>query len=101
MNEDQFVKEFNLIILKRKILHHIKNIIELNTNERTLFYRGLDLLKNRYTNPLDYNFIDLGIKNKLEYKQTNEVTIMNIEASLNNCNNEELLTYLYTLVNCN
>jgi hypothetical protein len=103
MTDEQFVKEFNLIILKRKILHHFKSIVEVQSNERTLFYKGLDLLKFRYTDPVDYNFIDLGIKNKIEFKLKNDNTLcmMNIESSLNNCNNEALLNDLYTLVNCN
>lgn len=101
MNNDQFTNQFNIIVLKRKILYHIKNIISLSSSELNLFFRGLDLLKDRYTNPVDYNFIDLGIKNKLEHKQSDSICVMNICASLNNCNNEELLKDLFTLINPN
>jgi hypothetical protein len=90
MNNTQINSELELLCLKNKLRITLKYYL-LNTpqNEYSCFYRILELLKQKYTNVNDLNFIDQGIRNNIQ--NYNNLTLSNIASYIYNYNNEYLL----------
>jgi hypothetical protein len=90
MNNTQINRELELLSLKNKLRITLKYYL-LNTpqNEYSCFYRILELLKQKYTNVNDLNFIDQGIRNNIQ--NYNNLTLSNIASYIYNYNNEYLL----------
>jgi hypothetical protein len=91
MDKSQIHQELKILGLKNKLRITLKYFL-FNTpqNELSCFYRILDLLKQKYTNTNDLNFIEQGIRSNI---QNNNIsyTISNISSYINNYNNLHLL----------
>jgi len=90
MDKTLICQELKLLGLKNKLRIALKYFL-FNTpqNELSCFYRILDLLKQKYTNVDDFNFIEQGIRSNLH----NNIlyAISNISSYMNNYNNLHLL----------
>ena len=93
MDKAQINKELELLGLKNKLLITLKHYL-FNTHQMELscFYRILDLLKQKYTDTNDFNFVEQGIRYNLQnYNNNLEFAISNMSSYIYNCNNEYLL----------
>ena len=89
MIETEINAELYLIKLKIKILSILHKYL-INTPEPllTFFYRILDLLKQKYKDPSDFNFLE-NIKCNIQNPKMEDMT-----QSFYSCNNENLLLEL-------
>uniref|UniRef100_A0A6C0IWU1 Uncharacterized protein n=1 Tax=viral metagenome TaxID=1070528 RepID=A0A6C0IWU1_9ZZZZ len=93
MDRTQINKELELLGLKNKLLITLKYYL-FNTPQMELscFYRILELLKQKYTDANDFNFVEQGIRRNLQnYNNNLPLAISNISSYIYNCNNEYLL----------
>ena len=93
MDKAQINKELELLGLKNKLLITLKYYL-FNTPQMELscFYRILELLKQKYTDVNDFNFVEQGIRCNLQnYNNNLPLAISNISSYIYNCNNEYLL----------
>jgi hypothetical protein len=93
MDKAQINKELELLGLKNKLLITLKYYL-FNTPQIKLscFYRILELLKQKYTDANDFNFVEQGIRCNLQnYNNNLSLAISNISSYIYNCNNEYLL----------
>ena len=93
MDRTQINKELELLGLKNKLLITLKYYL-FNTPQMELscFYRILELLKQKYTDANDFNFVEQGIRCNLQnYNNNLPLAISNISSYIYNCNNEYLL----------
>lgn len=93
MNMTQIDKELSLLGLKNKLLITLKYYL-FNTPQMELscFYRILDLLKQKYTDANDFNFVEQGIRCNLQnYNNKLPLAISNMSSYIYNCNNERML----------
>ena len=96
MDITQINKEIELFSLKIKLITRLKCYL-FNTSQTDLqcFYRILDLLKQKYTDIDDSNFIEQGIRHCLQNYHNNVSTaISNISTYIYNYNNGYLLNDL-------
>jgi len=67
-------------------------LINTSNTELFCFYRVLDLLKEKYSDTNDFNFLEQGIRCNIQnYSNTITNAINNISSYIHNCNNEDLL----------
>jgi hypothetical protein len=93
MDKAQINKELELLGLKNKTLITLKFYL-FNTPKMELscFYRILELLKQKYTDTNDFNFVEQGIRSNLQnYNNNLKLAISNMSSYIYNCNNEYLL----------
>ena len=93
MDRTQINKELEFLGLKNKLLITLKYYL-FNTPQMELscFYRILELLKQKYTDANDFNFLEQGIRCNLQnYNNNLPLAISNISSYIYNCNNEYLL----------
>jgi hypothetical protein len=93
MDKAQINKELELLGLKNKTLITLKFYL-FNTPQMELscFYRILELLKQKYTDTNDFNFVEQGIRSNLQnYNNNLKLAISNMSSYIYNCNNEYLL----------
>lgn len=86
-------KELKLLGLKNKLLITLKYYL-FNTSQTELscFYRILELLKQKYTDANDFNFIEQGIRSNIQsYHIPLTLSISNMSSYIYNNNNENLL----------
>jgi hypothetical protein len=89
-------KELELFSLKIKLLSTLKCYLN-NTpqSEIQFFNRILDLLKQKYTDNDDFNFVEQGIRNHLQnYRNNLQRAIIDISSYIYNYNNGYLLNDL-------
>lgn len=89
-------QELKLFSLKIKLLSMLKCYLT-NTlqSEIQFFYRILDLLKQKYTDTDDFNFVEQGIRNNLQnYRNNLPRSIIDISSYIYNYNNGYLLNDL-------
>ena len=93
MNIQHIDKELQLWALKIKLIMSLKYyLINTSNTELSCFYRVLDLLKEKYSDANDFNFIEQGIRCNIQnYSNTIINAINNISSYIHNCNNESLL----------
>jgi len=93
MNIQVIDKELQLWSLKIKLIMSLKYyLINTSNTELSCFYRVLDLLKEKYSDTNDFNFLEQGIRCNLQnYSNTIINAINNISSYIHNCNNEDLL----------
>lgn len=93
MNIQQIDKELKLWGLKIKLIMSLKYyLINSSNTELSCFYRVLDLLKQKYSDMNDFNFLEQGIRCNIQnYSNTIIDAINNISSYIHNCNNEDLL----------
>jgi|688.fasta_scaffold167842_2 hypothetical protein len=93
MNIQEIDKELELWGLKIKLIMSLKYyLINTSNTELTCFYRVLDLLKQKYGDANDLNFIEQGIRCNIQnYSNTIINAINNISSYIHNCNNNALL----------
>ena len=96
MDNTRINQELELFSLKIKLLSMLKCYLNNTTQiEIPFFYRILDLLKQKYTDIDDFNFIEHGIINHLQYYHNNlPRAITDISPCIYNCNNGYLLNDL-------
>ena len=96
MDNTRINQELELFSLKIKLLSMLKCYLNNTTQiEIPFFYRILDLLKQKYTDIDDFNFIEHGIINHLQYYRNNlPRAITDISPCIYNCNNGYLLNDL-------
>jgi len=106
MDRTQINKELELLGLKNKLLITLKYYL-FNTPQMELscFYRILELLKQKYTDANDFNFVEQGIRCNLQnYNNNLKLAISNMSSYIYNCNNEyllnDLLNSIDTGINC-
>jgi hypothetical protein len=106
MDRTQINKELELLGLKNKLLITLKYYL-FNTPQMELscFYRILELLKQKYTDTNDFNFVEQGIRCNLQnYNNNLKLAISNMSSYIYNCNNEyllkDLLNSIDTGINC-
>lgn len=93
METTRINKELKFVGLKNKLMITLKYYL-INTPQTNLscFYRILDLLKLKYTETNDLNFIEQGIRSNLQnYGNNLQTALSNISSYIFNCNNEPLL----------
>ena len=93
MDKAQINKELELLGLKNKLLITLKYYL-FNTPQMELscFYRILELLKQKYTDANDFNFLEQGIRCNLQnYNNNLKSAISNMSSYIYNNNNEYLL----------
>jgi hypothetical protein len=92
MDKAQINKELELLGLKNKLLITLKYYL-FNTPQMELscFYRILELLKQKYTDTNDFNFVEQGIRCNLQNYNNLKLAISNMSSYIYNCNNEYLL----------
>ena len=93
MDKAQINKELELFGLKNKLLITLKYYL-FNTPQMELscFYRILELLKQKYTDANDFNFLEQGIRCNLQnYNNNLKSAISNMSSYIYNNNNEYLL----------
>jgi frataxin-like iron-binding protein CyaY len=75
----------------------------MHQTELSCFYRILDLLKQKYTDTNDFNFVEQGIRCNLQNYNNLNLAISNISSYIFNFNNEnllkDLLNSIYTGIN--
>jgi hypothetical protein len=93
MDKAQINKELGLLRLKNKLLITLKYyLFNVTQTDLYCFYRILELLKQKYTDSTDYNFIEQGIRVNLQnYNNNLTFAISNMSLFIYNYNNEELL----------
>jgi hypothetical protein len=93
MNIQQIDKELQLLTLIIKLLKSLKHyLINTSQTEMQCFYRVLDLLKEKYNNTSDINFIEQGIRTNIQNHQDTIINnIKNISRFVYNYDNEPLL----------
>jgi hypothetical protein len=92
MENSQIDKELHLIRLKIKLLITLKYYFtNTNQTELSFFYRILDLLKQKYNDANDFNFIEQGIRCNLQNYNNLTSVISYISSYIINYNNESLL----------
>ena len=93
MNKTQINKELELLGLKNKLLITLKYyLINIQQTDLSCFYRILDLLKQKYTDTNDLNFVEQGIRCCLQnYNNNLSFAISNMSSYIYNNNNEHLL----------
>ncbi len=94
MTKTRIDKELRLFGLKNKLLITMKYYLcNIQETELFFFYKILDLLKQKYTETYDLNFIDNGILHNFQSYNNNNSTIilLNMTSHIYNCNNENLL----------
>ena len=93
MNIQVIDKELKLWGLKIKLIMSLKYyLINSSNTELSCFYRVLDLLKQKYSDTNDLNFLEQGIRCNIQnYSNTIINAINNISSYIHNCNNEDLL----------
>lgn len=105
MDKAQINKELELLGLKNKLLITLKYYL-FNTPQMELscFYRILELLKQKYTDTNDFNFVEQGIRCNLQNYNNLKLAISNMSSYIYNCNNEyllkDLLNSIDTGINC-
>lgn len=104
MDKTQINKELELLSLKNKLLITLKYyLFNMHQMELSCFYRILDLLKQKYTDTNDFNFVEHGIRCNLQNYNNLNLVISNISSYIFNCNNEnllkDLLNSIYTGIN--
>lgn len=104
MDKTQINKELELLSLKNKLLITLKYyLFNMHQMELSCFYRILDLLKQKYTDTNDFNFVEHGIRCNLQNYNNLNLAISNISSYIFNCNNEnllkDLLNSIYTGIN--
>lgn len=101
MNEIQITNELELMRLKIKLSSTLKYYVLNSTHdEMNLFYRVLELLKQKYMNdPNVYNFLEQGIRGNLQNNNNNNRmnNISNISSYISNCSNVSVMN---ELINC-
>lgn len=92
MNIQDIDKELQLWGLKIKLIMSLKYYL-INTShcELSCFYRVLGLLKQKYNDANDFNFLEQGIRCNIQNNNTIINAINNISSYIHNCNNEALL----------
>lgn len=83
-----FEKEFLLTNLQCRFLITLKNHL-VNMNDTLFLYRVFDLLKNKYTDTIDVNFLETIRTNINRQSSSNILYIMN--GIVYNYRNEELM----------
>jgi len=93
-------KELILLGLKNKLLITLKfYLLNISQTELFCFYRILDLLKQKYTDSNDLNFVDQGIRCNLQnYNKNLNLAISNMSSYIYNCNNENMLKDLLSSI---
>lgn len=93
MNIQVIDNELKLWGLKIKLIMSLKYyLINSSNTELSCFYRVLDLLKQKYSDTNDFNFLEQGIRCNIQnYSNTIINAINNISSYIHNCNNEDLL----------
>ena len=93
MNIQEIDKELKLWGLKIKLIMSLKYyLINSSNTELSCFYRVLDLLKQKYSDMNDFNFLEQGIRCNIQnYSNTIIDAINNISSYIHNCNNEDLM----------
>ncbi len=83
-------KELELFSLKNKLLISLKYYL-LNTQQTELscFNRILELLKQKYTNADDFNFVEQGIRCNIQNN-----TISNMSSHIYNCKNKKIASLI-------
>jgi len=104
MDKAQINKELELLGLKNKLLITLKYyLFNIHQTELSCFYRILDLLKQKYTDTNDFNFVEQGIRCNLQNYNNLNLAISNISSYIFNFNNEnllkDLLNSIYTGIN--
>jgi hypothetical protein len=101
MNIREIDKELELWGLKIKLIMSLKYyLINTSNTELCCFYRVLDLLKQKYSDTNDFNFIEQGIRCNIQnYSNTIINAINNISSYIHNCNNEDLLKDILNSIN--
>jgi hypothetical protein len=96
MDNKRIDKEIELFGLKIKLLSTLKRYLNNTTqSEIQFFYRILDLLKQKYIDTDDCNFVEEGIRNHLEnYRNNLPRAISDISSYIYNYNNGYLLNDL-------
>ena len=89
MNIQVIDKELKLWGLKIKLIMSLKYyLINSSNTELSCFYRVLDLLKQKYSDTNDLNFLEQGIRCNIQnYSNTIINAINNISSYIHNCNN--------------
>jgi hypothetical protein len=93
MNIQEIDKGLQLWSLKIKLIMSLKYyLINTSNTELSCFYRVLDLLKQKYNDTNDFNFLEQGIRTNIQNNSNTIITaINNISSYIHNCNNELLL----------
>lgn len=93
MNIQVIDNELKLWGLKIKLIMSLKYyLINSSNTELSCFYRVLDLLKQKYSDMNDFNFLEQGIRCNIQnYSNTIIDAINNISSYIHNCNNEDLM----------
>jgi hypothetical protein len=101
MNENQITNDLELMRLKIKFSHVLKSyVLNSNSAEMNLFYKVLELLKQKYINDaIIYNFLEQGIRSNLQNNNNNRIdNISKISSYIYNCSNSQVLNeLLYTI----
>ena len=94
--------EIELLNLKNKLLNTLVSILcNNNPNELSYFYRKLELLKQKYDDPNDFNFVECIKSNLQDCNNYLTNSISNISPYIYNYNNEYLLKELLNNINTN
>ena len=99
MNEIQITNELELMRLKIKLSSTLKYyVLNSNHQEMNLFYRVLELLKQKYVNDANvYNFLEQGIRCNLQNNNNRMNNISYISSYISNCSNVSVMN---ELLNC-
>jgi hypothetical protein len=100
MNENQITNDLELMRLKIKFSHVLKSyVLNSNSAEMNLFYRVLELLKQKYMNDaIIYNFLEQGIRSNLQNNNNRMDNISNISSFISGFSNSQVLNeLLYTI----
>ena len=89
-------KDLELFSLKIKLLRALKCYLNITSqSEIQFFYRILDLLKQKYTDIDDFNFVEQGIRNHIQtYHNNLPRAVSDISIYIYNYNNSYLLNDL-------
>jgi hypothetical protein len=101
MNIQQIDKELQLLRLKNKLVTVLKIYLnDTRQTEMSCFYMVLDLLKQKYSDANDRNFIEQGVRANVQYSKDTDTAIMTISNYVFNYNNElvlkEILKFIAT-----
>lgn len=100
MDNMQITNDLELMRLKIKLSSTLKYyVLNSNHQEMNLFYRVLELLKQKYINDANvYNFLEQGIRGNLQNNNNNRMNnISNISSYISNCSNVSVMN---ELLNC-
>ncbi len=101
MDNKQITNDLELMRLKIKLSSTLKYYVLNSTHdEMNLFYRVLELLKQKYMNDTNvYNFLEQGIRGNLQNNNNNiMINISKISSSISGFSNSQVLNeLLYTI----